>query len=58
MKKKNLKKLSLSKDAISNLDAIKAGAGAQPVDSLRRSCDPKILCFTEYGYAWFCAWNS
>lgn len=31
MKKKNLKKLSLNKNAVSQLDNVKAGAGANPI---------------------------
>ncbi|MGH1383135.1 hypothetical protein [Kordia sp.] len=70
MKKKNLKKLSLNKDAISNLDQVKGGVaanGAEPVgtrvgsgcpdicESIRRSCGPDV-CITENGYGFPCSW--
>ena len=53
MKKKNVKKLSLNKNAISKLDEIKAGLHAEPVGVVsnpRSACATK--CVTNCG--WTC----
>jgi len=69
MKKKKIKKLSLNKNAISNLDQVKGGleVTVEPVgtrvgsgcpdicETIRRSCGPDV-CFTENGYGFPCSW--
>ncbi len=54
MKKKNFKKLTLNKNAISNLEKVKAGMGiqnpeSQPECPIPISCYKDIFCFTEAG---------
>lgn len=54
MKKKKLKKLSLNKNAISNLEKVIAGMDIQNPESnpgcpVPISCHEDIFCFTEAG---------
>lgn len=60
MKKRNLKKLSLQKNAISNLNTMTAGLNVTIVEKSEKlpcgSAGP-IICKTEPGYGHPCTWE-